>query len=428
MSQLVPCESSWGNSDMPEGWRNFELGEVVARSTEKGIDGLPVFSVSMGGMVRRSDLGRRVVSSLRSSEHLLAREGDLAYNMMRMWQGVAGVAPEDCLVSPAYVVCRLRPAFLPGFARHLVQWPNLIQKFKNASRGLTADRLRLYYDDFAAILAALPPLPEQRKIAEILDTLDDAIRKTEEIIAKLEQVKQGLLHDLLTRGIDDNGELRDPVRHPEQFKDSPLGRIPKSWEVRVLEDLTIAPICYGIVQAGPYHPGGPHVLMIRNLNGDYQTGLHRTSPQIDDRYSRSRVKPGDVLLSIKGTIGRLGIVPSSYRGNISRDLARLRFSMDAVPNFATQYFASLAGARRLELAVVGTTRAEISIHVLKRLTMPVPSVCEQAEIANRNDGLEQRLRAEARHLRKLHSLKRGLMEDLLTGRVRVTPLLDEPTK
>ena len=73
----------------------------------------------------------------------------------------------------------------------------------------------------------LPLIPEQRRIAEILDTLDEVIRHTEQLIAKLQQMKQGLLHDLLTRGIDDNGELRDPVRHPEQFKDSPLGRIPK---------------------------------------------------------------------------------------------------------------------------------------------------------------------------------------------------------
>ena len=73
----------------------------------------------------------------------------------------------------------------------------------------------------------LPPLPEQRRIAEILDTLDEAIRKTEQVIAKLQQMKQGLLHDLLTRGIDEHGELRDPERHPEQFKDSPLGRIPR---------------------------------------------------------------------------------------------------------------------------------------------------------------------------------------------------------
>src|SRR5690606_33484545 len=90
--------------------------------------------------------------------------------------------------------------------------------------------------DLVAFPICLPPLPEQRRIAAILDTLDEAIRQTEALIAKLKQIKRGLLHDLLTRGIDDNGELRDPERHPEQFRDSPLGRVPRGWMVSRLEN------------------------------------------------------------------------------------------------------------------------------------------------------------------------------------------------
>ena len=107
-------------------------------------------------------------------------------------------------------------------------------------QGLPGDHSRRSRD------GVLPPLPEQRRIAEILDTLDEAIRKTEQVIAKLQQMKQGLLHDILTRGIDDNGELRDPDRHPEQFKDSPLGRIPRGWEVRPLKDLSVGGISNGV--------------------------------------------------------------------------------------------------------------------------------------------------------------------------------------
>ena len=66
----------------------------------------------------------------------------------------------------------------------------------------------------------------------MLDTVDEAIAKTEAVIAKLKQVRAGMLHDLLTRGLDEHGQLRDPVAHPEQFQDSPLGLIPKDWEVR----------------------------------------------------------------------------------------------------------------------------------------------------------------------------------------------------
>ena len=79
--------------------------------------------------------------------------------------------------------------------------------------------------------AAAADCRSSAKIAEILDTLDTTIRQTEAIIEKLKQVKQGLLHDLLTRGIDANGELRPPQSQaPHLYKDSPLGWIPREWE------------------------------------------------------------------------------------------------------------------------------------------------------------------------------------------------------
>lgn len=92
--------------------------------------------------------------------------------------------------------------------------------------------------DLDALEVRLPPLPEQRRIAEILDTADAAIRETERVIAKLRQVKQGLLHDLLTRGLDAHGHLRDPDTRPEQFKDSSLGWIPREWEILPLAEVT----------------------------------------------------------------------------------------------------------------------------------------------------------------------------------------------
>jgi type I restriction enzyme, S subunit len=82
----------------------------------------------------------------------------------------------------------------------------------------------------AQLQVVCPPKEEQRHIAEILDTLDEAIAHTSSLIAKLKQMKAGLLHDLLTPALDENGELRDAIGHPKQFKDSPLGQIPKDWK------------------------------------------------------------------------------------------------------------------------------------------------------------------------------------------------------
>lgn len=238
-----------------------------------------------------------------------------------------------------------------------------------------------------------PPMKEQRRIADILDTLDDQIRVTRGLLSKVKLEAEGLLSDFILTIIEGRRES--------------------------LVKLCSADICYGIVQSGGYVANGVPVLAIRDLGGDFETGLNRTSRSIDAQYRRSRVASGDVLLSIKGTIGRVGIVPGHYTGNISRELARLRFSDRMRPDFARLYFMSREAQRRLDLSVVGTTRAEVSIHVLKQLSLPVPDLRDQERLVDAVGNVEHRMRTEQRSLDKLLDMRRGLADDLLTGRIRV---------
>ncbi|MEH6387087.1 MAG: restriction endonuclease subunit S [Pseudomonas profundi] len=268
----------------------------------------------------------------------------------------------------------------------------------------------------------LPPVHEQHLIARVLDTLDTAIRETEALIGKLKVVKQGLLHDLLTRGIDANGQLRPPQSEaPQLYKESPLGWIPREWDVQSLDKITATPICYGIVQVLDYVSSGVPVLAIRDLLGDYATGIHRTASSIDLAYPRSRVKPGDVLLSIKGTIGRIGMVPPHFLGNISRDIALIRPTSGIRSQFLAQMLRSPIGQTIIKQAQVGTTRAEISIAPLRKLEIAFPDVKEQVRTEEILESADIRLEEEQAKLNKLKSQKIGLMNDLLTGRVRVTP-------
>jgi len=271
-----------------------------------------------------------------------------------------------------------------------------------------------------------PSRAEQIRVAAVLNTVDEAIAKTEALIAKLKQVRAGLLHDLLTRGLDEHGQLRDPVAHPEQFRDSPLGRVPREWEVLSLESVneTSSPICYGIVQAMEFVPDGVPVLTIRDLLGDFATGVHRTAKNIDATYARSRVRPGDVLISIKGTIGRVALVPRHFQGNISRDLARVRPNDRLQGAFFVHLLRSARGQRILEQAQVGTTRAELSIAPLKRLRFAFPLPNEQHRIARVLDEHDELIRSHEVECDKIGKLKSGLMADLLTGRVRVPKSLE----
>jgi type I restriction enzyme, S subunit len=297
---------------------------------------------------------------------------------------------------------------------------------------------RLEQRELQAYPVLLPSPPEQRQIAAVLDTVDDAIRKTEQIIAKLKQIKQGLLHDLLTRGIDDNGELRDPERHPEQFKDSPLGRIPREWRCAavgaLIGDGTLIAVQDG--NHGEAHPtrddfvtDGVPFVMANNLC-DGRVDVPNCYKITHRQYASLRVgfaAPGDVLLSHKGTMGQTALVDESllevmltpqvtyYRPNSTRLHGPYLLGWFNGTKFQTQ----------LSALSVQSTRAFLGITGQRQLLISIPQPSEQFQVAARLSALNEWFVAERSSLSKLTVLKQGLMEDLLTGRVRVTNLLEQ---
>jgi type I restriction enzyme S subunit len=176
-----------------------KLGELFKHRKEKGTDGLPTYSVTMDdGLVLRDSLDRKNDTTLRPDEHLLIEKDDIAYNMMRMWQGASGLAPESGLVSPAYVVVRSLGDLDPLFASYWFKTRRVVKKFQDYSHGLTKDRLRLYFKDFASITLPVPPLDWQRKIAKALSACDRELDCLNRKWRLLNQQKKGLMHQLLT--------------------------------------------------------------------------------------------------------------------------------------------------------------------------------------------------------------------------------------
>ena len=271
------------------------------------------------------------------------------------------------------------------------------------------------------VTVPVPPIEEQSKITELLTLIDREIEASEAMLYKLIDLNRGLTHALFSCGLTETGVLRDPKTSPDDFVTSPIGLLPASWKLRPFEEIvdTTAPICYGIVQPGPYVADGIPVVTSGDLHGDYGTRLHRTAKAIDANYARSRITAGDVLLSIKGTIGRVDVVPEHFSGNISRDLARIRTGRGISAQYVRYMIDSPHSQVRLRAAVVGTTRPELSINVLKRILVPLPPSDEQKRVAEIAALQRSRLQSEASILEKLRVIKKGLMQDLLTGRVRV---------
>lgn len=182
--------------DAPE-WKEVKAGTLFANRMERGDDSLPIYSVTMtDGLVKRTSLDRRIDDLAESTGNKKAYRCDIAYNMMRMWQGACGVAGEECMVSPAYVVLAPQSDVHSPFYGYLFKLPHMLRLFTAHSRGLTEDRLRLYYQDFSNISLPQTDVREQERIADCLMALDARIFDESEKLDDLKTHKSGLLQQL----------------------------------------------------------------------------------------------------------------------------------------------------------------------------------------------------------------------------------------
>jgi type I restriction enzyme S subunit len=181
-------------------WSEVNLGDLFEQRKERGQEGLPTVSVTLNdGLIDRDQLERKTETTLEASEHLLVEPNDIVYNTMRMWQGASGIVSKRAIVSPAYVVAKPKHSIDPLYASYLFKTPRMIHLFWAYSHGLTDDRRRLYFEDFAAIRTNIPATSVQRRIAAILSTWDKAIDTTERLIANGQAQKKALLQQLVTR-------------------------------------------------------------------------------------------------------------------------------------------------------------------------------------------------------------------------------------
>lgn len=268
---------------------------------------------------------------------------------------------------------------------------------------------------------------EQSKIAEILATVDQAIEQTEALIAKQQRIKTGLMQDLLTRGIDEHGQLRTEQTHA--FKDSPLGRIPVEWGVQTLESVSEFVTSGSRGWAQYYSTEGALFLRIGNLTRKHINmrfdDVIRVSPPASSEGERTAVKKDDLLISITADLGIVAVIPDGFEtAYVNQHIALTRLDRtQAHARFVGWFFNGQLGQAQFDKLNESGAKAGLNLPSIKNLQIPVPSLDEQAKIAQAIDATTQKTDEFHARLVKCQSLKRALMQDLLTGRKRVVDLL-----
>ena len=290
-------------------------------------------------------------------------------------------------------------------------------------------------ESLKTIKIKLPSLTEQRKIAHILSTCDAVIEKTQSAIAKYKAIKQGMLQDLFTRGVvsekvkvkSEKGEwmekevwkLRPRYEDaPELYKESKLGWIPMEWDEMSLEDSTDYVDYRG--KTPPKSDFGVFLITAKNIRFgyiDYEISKEYIRADLFEiAMSRGKVKLGDVLFTTEAPLGNVAQINREDVALAQRVIKYRAFDNLLDNNYLALCLMSDGFQRQLFSEATGTTVLGIKGSRLHKLKIAIPSLDEQRFIVKRLIAIDTKLQTEQSYLQKMQMVKKGLMEDLLSGK------------
>ena len=257
-------------------------------------------------------------------------------------------------------------------------------------------------------------IPEQKKIASILTSIDEVIEKTQLQINKLQDLKKGTMNELLTKGID----------HTE-FKDSELGRIPEDWSSVCLGDYAYikARIGWRGLSSSEYTVSGPYLIAGKHIKGSGVDWLN--CDHINDfRYEESReiqLQENDIIISKDGTIGRLAFIDYlPGKATINGTMMLIRTEKNFHSKYVYFYLQGDNFQKLIREKVSGSSIPHIFQRDMITFNLPMPPLTEQKKIVSILTPIDKTIEDKQCKLHQTQSLKKSLMQDLLTGKVRVT--------
>jgi type I restriction enzyme S subunit len=418
--------------DVPLHWDVLPNRALFSEVKERNQPDVDLLSVTITkGVIRQRDLlsdsSKKGSSNQDKSAYKVVRPGDIAYNKMRAWQGAVGVSEYAGIVSPAYVVERPRKGVDPRYVHYLLRTPAFAKEAERWSYGITSDMWSLRPEHFKMIYACLPPLPEQAAIVRFLDHTDGKIwcyiRNKQKLIKLLEEQKQASIHLAVTRGLISSAALRD--------SGIPwLGEIPTHWEARKLRSIA-SRVTKGTTPTTigrEFAESGIRFIKVESISNERSIIDAKCAyiDEVTDRLlKRSRLRAGDVVVSIAGAIGRPAVVPESMLpANTNQAVAIVSPLLFLCRSEWLAYcLSSPMCSRSMSESSVISAQANLSLANLGRTVIPLPPLHLQDEIlkAISEDigGIRASISAVVREISLLREYRTRLIIEVVTGKLDV---------
>lgn len=437
--------------EVPEGW---EIGrirslfrEVSERYDAQSNNQLPLLSVSeYYGVAKREDkikTGEVLVRAESLDGYKVCRAGDIVSNIMLAWKGALGFSPLSGIVSPAYSVYRPLKDVCSKYFHYLFRTDRYTDVFNKYSTGIIASRLRLYSPEFYAIPAIIPPLPEQRRIADYLDekcaAIDGAVDELKRGIEDCKAWKKAIIFEAVTgkanvlaasacaKATADKKSAK-VAKRPMRDSGIPwIGEIPEGWEVRRLKGVLARPLQYGASESGiGYNEALPRYIRITDITLDGKLKGEGALSLTEEAASDYILRDQDILLARSGaTVGK-AFLYEKQMGRAAFAGYLIRATVDvakALPRFV--YYTTLGCGYddwRSSIAVSATIQ-NIGADKYNNYSLPIPPMKEQQAIANYLDdkcaAIDALVAEKEKLIADLETYKKSLIFELVTGKREV---------
>ena len=411
-----------GRTHVPDGWRLVRLGDVASLRKEQmqPVEGDTRPYVALENIISEGSLNGYGKAGDSVSNKTTFCRGDTLYGKLRpnlrkvVRVDFDGVCSTDILAVFAHGLADAR------FLSHILRSDLL---HGHAMRGIAGTKMpRTSWSHLRSFKLDLPPLPEQLAIAAVLDSIDEAIERTEAVIAATEHLRDALLHELLTCGV--------PGWHTE-WKDVPgIGTIPACWEVGRLGDRIEEGPTNGIYKPESEYGNGICLIRINDfmLGAFVNTGGFQRIRVTEEERRRYAVREGDILINRVNSLSHIGksvLIPRFNEPTLfESNMMKLRMDESVHPKFAEMVLLSDSSSRYfITRAKKAVQQASINQQDVAGLPLPVPHLSEQQAIVAALDGVDASLRRARIEREMLQLLKNSTADALLTGRVLVGVLV-----
>lgn len=404
--------------DIPKGWSFRRISEFAKEINVRYSSNLkaPVLSVTKHrGFVNSLTYFKKQIYSKDLTNYKLVQKNDFAYATIHLDEGSIGLLQdyEYAYISPMYTVFRIDSSVNPEYLFILMKSEFLLQKYSTMGRGSVNRRKAIPFEDILELTLLLPSLDEQNKISSIISDMDLLISQTDKVIDQYQILKLGLLQQLFTRGIGHTN-----------FKKVNIGKplldieIPSSWDLKPFRNILI-------VQNNPIDLDDVKKYVRITVKRNHEGIVLRDIVEGKQILTKTqfKVNSDDFIISRRQIIhNACGIVPKKFDGAVVSNEYSIFHGSNCLDIDYLDWFSQTNLFKKTIIATTHGVDIEKYVFVLDEwldLKMPLPDEVEQKNIVKILSCVENKLFQEKRYKEILINLKRGLIQKLLIGQIRV---------